>query len=359
MKKAFPSLIGVILLISLFLSIPLVTHDASAPQVMPTVTIALEEPSQTAHVGPDDSGEVIFNGVVSVTCNIVTRVVVSLTSEDTWGTSVVSPSSLTFSRSGEQYFTVSVRAPLGESCETCGTVTVYGRWSMYPGGLSGPVNPPQGATGRIDIAQFHNLILNSPNSYAQTSRGTRVEFDLFIGNDGNGDDTVNLEINNADDLSASGIQASTSPSNLEIPLYDERHVNVFVNTYASSVGGTYNIEVQVMPDIRPEEKEVDFLYTFIIDIPYNPYTPPPEPEPEPTTPEPEPEPEPVEPNEPQNEEEVYVQNINEPEEPLLTTEEFFLLVIILFIIAMVAILVIGHLGNRRRARRFRRVYARR
>jgi hypothetical protein len=359
MKKAFPSLIGVILLISLFLSITLVSQDASAPQVMPTVTIALEEPSQTAHVGPGDSGEAIFNGVVSVTSNIVTRVVVSLASEDTWGTSVVAPSTLTFTRSGEQYFTVSVLAPLGESCETCGTVTVYGRWAMYPGGLSGPVNPPQGATGRIDIAQYHNLILNSPNSYAQTSRGTRVEFDLFIGNDGNGDDSANLAVNNADELSVNGIQASTNPSTIDIPQYDETHVYVFVNTYSSTVGGTYEVEVEVIPDIRPEEKEVSFFYSFIVDVPYNPYTPSPEPEPEPPTPEPEPEPEPVEPNEPQNEEEGYAQNINEPDEPLMTTEEFFLLVIILFIIAMVAILIIGHLGNRRRARRLRRVYARR
>jgi hypothetical protein len=344
MKKVFPFMIGVLLLFSILFITTYVPDNASAPQVMPTVTIALQEASQTAHVGPGDTGEAIFNGVVSVTSNIVTRIVVSLTSEDTWGTSVVAPSTLTFTRSGDQYFTVSVLAPLGESCENCGTVTVYGRWAMYPGGLSGPANPPQGATGRIDIAQYHNLILNSPNSYAQTSRGSRVEFDLFIGNDGNGDDFANLAVNNADELSTNGLQASTSPSSIDIPQYDETHVYVFVNTYSSTVGGTYEIEIQVMPDIRPEEKDVTFLYTFVIDVPYNPYTPP---EPEPPTPEPEPEPEPREPDEYPYEDEEYVQNIvNEPDEPILTTEEFFLLIIILFVIAMVAILIIGWVGNR-------------
>lgn len=357
MKKVFPFMIGVLLLFSILFITTYVPENASAPQVMPTVNIALTEESQTAHVGPGDTGLVDFDGVVSVTKNRLTRVVVSLTAEDTWGTAVVSPSSLLFSTNGDQPFSVSVRAPSGESCTTCGTVTVYGRWTMYPGSLAGPANPQQGATGRIDIAQYHNLILNSPNSYAQTSRGSRVEFDLFIGNEGNGDDSANLMVNNADELSANGLQASTSPSTIDLPQYDETHVYVFVNTYSSTVGGTYEIEIQVMPNMRPEEKDVTFLYTFVIDVPYNPYTPP---EPEPPTPEPEPEPEPREPDESPYEEDEYVQNIvNEPDEPLLTTEEFFLLIIILFVIAMVAILIIGWVGNRRRAKRIRRVYARR
>ena len=50
----------------LFLSV-FILQSTSSASALPTVAISLTEVSQTAHVGPGDTGEVSFNGMVSVT----------------------------------------------------------------------------------------------------------------------------------------------------------------------------------------------------------------------------------------------------------------------------------------------------
>ena len=352
MKKLFSLLIIGQLLFSLLFLTTIIPNEASAPQVMPTVSISLTQQSQTAHVGPGDTGQVDFEGVVSVTKNRLTRVVVSLTAEDTWGTAVVSPSSLMFTTNGEQTFTVSVRAPMGESCTTCGSVTVYARWTMYPGNLNGPANPSQGVTGRIDIAQYHKYSFYSPKTYAQTSPGGRVEFELSIANEGNGDDVVNMGVGNEADLTSNGLQVSFSTSMLSIPQYDSDYVYIYVNTFSTTTGGTHEIKVE----IAPEDNTDAWYYSYNVELPYNPNSPsPPEEEPEPEL---EPEPE----EEPENEEDNtdyiddYVQDVEQTgnEDDFITPQEFFILIIILFLMAAGIILLIGWLGNRKWSRMSRR-----
>ena len=171
-----------------------IPQQAVGAQVMPTVTLALNETIKTAHVGPDDSGEVTFNGTVSVILNPATRVVVSLNAEDTWGSAVVSPNSILFEENGEKPFGVTVRARPGEPCINTGTVTVTGRWAMYPGSLAGPADPPEGVSGTIYIAQYYDFSLYSEEPLVKCNPGVDVYLDLIINNKGNGEDTFILMI---------------------------------------------------------------------------------------------------------------------------------------------------------------------
>ncbi len=363
MKKLFSLLIIGQLLFSLLFLTTIIPDMACAPQVLPTVSIALQEPSQTAHVGPGDTGVVTFNGVVEVICNPLTRVVVSLYSEDTWGSSVVSPSSLVFSISGEQSFTVSVQAPLGESCNTCGTVMVTGRWVMYPGTLGGSCNPSGGATGRIDIGQYHKYSFSSPKTNTQTSPGGRVEFELSIKNEGNGDDTVNLGVNNADELTTNGLHVTFSTTTLAIPLGENMYVNIFVSTYSTTTGGTHEIKIEIIPEVSPNENAEPWFYSFNVELPYNPNSPSPGDE-EPQVPvlpvEPEGEDEEPEKKDKTNEEEERITEITnvETDDTFSTKEIFIIMIIIMVLIALGALAFIGWFGsriNRRSKRRARSI----
>lgn len=224
--------IMIMIVLSCFTALPnLFSEKAEAVQGMPTVNIALTEQSKVANVGPGETGVVTFTGVISVTLNQATRVVVSLTAEDTWGTAVASPSSILFSANGDKPFGVSVRARPRESFTNTGTVTVLGRWSMYPGGLSGPANPSQGAVGRIDINQFFKFTLKSPKAFIETSPGSQIVYTLTIQNRGNFMDTFSIDVTNYDKLSKKHFEVVLTQSNIEIlenPA--EENVRIQVNT---------------------------------------------------------------------------------------------------------------------------------
>jgi hypothetical protein len=209
----------IVILSSLLLSIILPTTSAMSIDQnpgLPTVTVSLIDTVKTAHVGPGSDGTVEFNGTVTVSMNPATSVVVSLSAEDTWGSAEVSPSEMLFSKSGEQSFTVKVDARPRESTQTTGTVTVTGRWRLYPGTLGGSAEPPEGATGRINIAQFYKFTLKSPKAFIETSLDSEVEFTLIIQNRGNGIDVFSIGINNMDKMDEKDITVSLSQVTAQI-----------------------------------------------------------------------------------------------------------------------------------------------
>ena len=224
--------IMIMIVLSCFTALPnLFSEEAEAVQGMPTVNIALTEQSKVANVGPGETGVVTFTGIISVTLNQATRVVVSLIAEDTWGSAVASPSSVLFSANGDRPFGVSVRARPRESFTNMGTVVVLGRWTMYPGALSGPANPPQGAVGRVDINQFFKFTLKSPKAFIETSPGSQIVYTLTIQNRGNFMDTFSIDITNYDKLSKKHFEVVLTQSNIEIlenPA--EENIRIQVNT---------------------------------------------------------------------------------------------------------------------------------
>jgi hypothetical protein len=165
-------------------------------------------------VGPGEEGIVEFNGIMSVKCdfNPLTRVEVSLTVIDTWGSSKVVPSKTTFFQSSEEPFIVQVIVPQGESCDERGIIKVYGSWIIYPSGASGFAEPEEGVMGKIDIAQFFRFTLSVLQKYCETRPGSDVVFNLGIRNDGNGNDSFIIEILNHDTLHEKGFSVLLSQS---------------------------------------------------------------------------------------------------------------------------------------------------
>ena len=194
------------MILTILLSLLTVLQPASAdkspatnPGLLPDVYIELLDDNKTAHVGPGETCVVTFSGLVTVDCNPATRVAVSLSAEDTWGSAVVEPSTLMFNNDGEQPFGVSVQASPRESCETVGTVRVTGTWHLYPGSLGGKAEPTDGAGGTIYIAQFYRFSVSFPNSaLRETVAGQEVTYNICISNDGNGMDSYTIRITNLD-----------------------------------------------------------------------------------------------------------------------------------------------------------------
>jgi hypothetical protein len=273
-KKGFRFLIVLWIILSLIFSI-IILPLAALPIVattspgLPDVTLELIDPNQTAHVAPGEEGTVEFDGVAHVTKPPGTRVVVSLTAEDTWGSAVVSPSSILFSQNGEQPFTVTLHVPQKESCETIGTVTVTGRWAMYPGGLSGPAEPNEGVEGMIFIEQYYKFTTSVSDTYIETTPGSEVEFKILIENIGNGNDTFLIQLLDSDKLSDKGFKTKLSQVRVDLP------INIRVATIiltvdtpsSSSAVGQNTIRVDVCSENGVNEGVPHDILSMVVDIP--------------------------------------------------------------------------------------------
>jgi hypothetical protein len=232
--------------------------------MIPTVAIALNEVSQTAYVGPDDTGEVSFNGVVDVLMNDLTTVVVTLTSEDTWDSSVVEPSSLLFETSGQQDFSVLVRVPLGTSFSNMGVLTVSGRWMLTPGSISGSTNQ---AEGRIDIAQYFQFSIGCKHGILETNPGKEVQFEVDINNEGNFNDAFSVELLNEYELMSKGLELTLEATECEILEKMTETVEITVETPAgdSSIG-EYYFDVKVWSEKGLEEGVVPEIITLNLKV---------------------------------------------------------------------------------------------
>lgn len=198
-------------LLSIFTIIP---HTTIAQPWEPEVELSLVEENVTSTCNPDGSGMANFDGIVSITMNQVVRVVVTLTASDTWGTAVVSPSSILFDQSGEKTFGVSLQVPSDEEYNSKGTMTVSGKWSIYPGGLSGSVEP---IAGNIIVGQLINFSISSSQQNVIVDQGSEKVLKVTIQNRGNYLDSYSINIKNYDELVRLGFRVELDLNVVEIP----------------------------------------------------------------------------------------------------------------------------------------------
>jgi hypothetical protein len=262
-KKTIVSLIlaqMIILSLAMFFCQPV-----SGQEGAPTVNFAFTEQSNTADVGPSDTGEVQFNGVVSVDINEATKVIVNIFADDTWNSSVVKPKILEFTGNGEKQFNVSVWVPLGTSFTENGLLTILGNWTASPGNYSSSAHPIQGAVARIDINQFYNFNLTSSKDYLESSPGGQLVFTLTIHNLGNWMDTFSIEILNEEELNKKGFEVILTQSNIEISEKPgEEKIRIQVKTPMKS--GEHEIKVQVKSDKGIMEGLAAQNYTFKVKV---------------------------------------------------------------------------------------------
>jgi hypothetical protein len=244
-KRGFALLILALLAFSLFVFIP----TGSCQEGLPTVSIAFIEQSQVADVGPGDSGEVTFTGVCSVSLNQAKVVNVTFKTEDTWNSSTHSPAMLTFTKSENQNFNVTVKAPLGTSFTEIGLVTVIGYWTTEPDKYNGTAEPKSGAVARIDINQFFKFSVSTKKNSTNTMVGETVDYNFTIHNQGNFMDTFTISVTNADELSKNGISVNFEQTNVEILANNTHTVSLAVNAPGeNSNAGIYEIKLKVTSD---------------------------------------------------------------------------------------------------------------
>ncbi len=239
--------------------------------ILPTATISLNEPSQTAAVGPDDYGLVEFSGTVSVEFNSATTVIVSLLAQDTWNSAAVVPSALHFSvdDSGDKPFSVSVQAPLGTDSNVVGELKVSGKWVMYPTSITGQCNPANGVEGNIYIQKYHQAGYNVEDLQKTTEAGSAVQFRVFIQNTGNYDETYSFGIVNSDELKDKGINVDFSANSLQVPRFGNLSFSVLIDTPNDQRWeGVNNIQISISPENAVKNGEHPYLIELKVVIEY-------------------------------------------------------------------------------------------
>jgi hypothetical protein len=245
------------------------TENITSP-IIPNVYIELLEQNKTANVAPGDTGVVTFSGKVTVDMNPVTRVVVSLMAEDTWGSAVVEPSTLLFASNGEQPFSVSVRAPKEASCNTVGEVRVTGRWRMYPGTLGGPCEPNEGVVGIINIAQYCRFSTSTDSSNIEITAGSDAKFTLNIHNEGNGLDSFNIEICNIEELESKGINVRINQILLELAEKQNGSVEISISVPDDMDCGKHDLDVIISSQLVAESSAQPIQMSFKLNISESP-----------------------------------------------------------------------------------------
>lgn len=221
-KKSTISMLLWILISVIFLSIILIPEPATCEATetnsdLPRVKLKLLDESQTSHVGPYDSGKVVFNGTVNVTCRSGAGVLVLLYSRDTWGSADIAPDTFLFSESGEKAFDVECFTRPREPVVHTGTVTISGRWYIPGEDLSGYAEPRVGVTGTINIAQFHRYSLMRQKAFYKVDPGGNELVELTIQNRGNGMDLFSIGIQNKEELLKNDFKVTLNQTLIEIP----------------------------------------------------------------------------------------------------------------------------------------------
>jgi len=191
-----------IILIGAFLVV-MVEIPGEAEAAQPIATIALDDPEQTAKVGPGQDGIVTFTGTVGVQMvgpgANVQLIVVKLTAESPWVTSI-SPSTIVFQAQNlneEKIFTVVVKVPNFESFSTQGNVQISGTVNTVPGVLLSTIAPTGGI---ITIEPYYQLRVSCPEPYIEISPGDPLLFSVTIKNEGNSQDRIQIDIPNQKEL---------------------------------------------------------------------------------------------------------------------------------------------------------------
>jgi len=155
------------------------------------VTVSLIGGPFEADVQPGASGLVVIPGEVTVSSigpGVLT--VVQLQANALLGSATVSPNTLVFSGGGKQSITVTVKENFGTSSTTPDMVTISGT-AQEAVGAPTAVAP---ATAIINIRQYYRITVSTDTPYVETTPGKPVYFNLVLENNGNGEDTFFMTV---------------------------------------------------------------------------------------------------------------------------------------------------------------------
>ncbi len=174
-----------------------VEEAEAAPNPIPILSLALYPTQLQVKVTQSQLGAVTFGGNATVEkINNIERVTVTLQAVVNTGWPVViSPTTIPYIIAKTERFTVTVIVPPGTSSLHIGNVIVTG--SAKAPGLSPIVASAQGV---VTVAQYYKLRIEAESPLREVKPGELTYNVVNVYNDGNGQDTFELEIENNKDL---------------------------------------------------------------------------------------------------------------------------------------------------------------
>lgn len=228
---------------------------------------------QHADVEPGEPGTVSFTGTASADLQAGgavqdVRVELRVTSEHGWDATVTPAVFMINPGTEEKAFEVVVRVPPETSTSVDAFIIVSGTATAFPGSDSSQTEVPP-ITGSIIVTQYFRYIFGCNKPYIQSEPGEEVQFELFIGNQGNARDTYVISVPNLDDLVDDGFDVSLDRETIEVPEKGNGSVIVTVQSPEAGIGelADYkkNIEINVRSTLDPEITHKTFVLTIKVE----------------------------------------------------------------------------------------------
>jgi hypothetical protein len=215
------------------------TNQAAASPFT-VVTIELEERPVSVDVSPGSSGIVTVLGNVTCVKWGPDQVKVALVGNSSEGGTSISPPNMVFGGTSgseeSEEFTATAKVPQGSPCTESGTIIVSGTWVQ--GGLQYTIEP---VSSIFVIEQYYMIDMLIADREYTIDAGEDVDFDVVLQNNGNGDDIIEIDILNREDLKKNGISLP-SPSQLNVPYQLNKSANMKIGT-SDETTGRYIIEI--------------------------------------------------------------------------------------------------------------------
>ncbi|MEM2869918.1 MAG: choice-of-anchor T family protein [Thermoplasmata archaeon] len=198
---------AILMLTVLLLGIIPLSEAAINP--VPALSIRLDTSSLEARVSESAQGTAPFTGSVSLDKLPVERVVVDLTvSTDTGWAAAITPSTMVFTSTQPQSFSVTVIVPQATPVTPTGTLTITGR--AQGGGFQDTTT----TTGTIVVAPYYRLQIESDAPYREIAPGSQTFYSFKVWNQGNAIDSYELEIVNLKDIVGKGWTVTLSTTQI-------------------------------------------------------------------------------------------------------------------------------------------------
>jgi hypothetical protein len=222
-------IVAIVLGSALFLQVPLPVAEEveAAPNPIPILSLSLFPSQLQAHITQAQLGAVTFGGNATVEkIQGIERVIVTLTAVVSTGWPVVlSRQTIPFINPGTAPFQVTVIVPPSTSSLLTGNVIVSG---MAKAPALSPI--PAAASAVVTVNQFFDLTIEAESPLRQVKPGELTYNVVNVYNEGNGQDTFELEIENNEDLVKKQFTVLLGSTDITVQQDEYQPVRVTVQT---------------------------------------------------------------------------------------------------------------------------------
>lgn len=237
---------------------PRVTEDVEASaNPIPILGLTLTPGRMEAKITRSQLGAVSFAGTARVDkIPGIERLIVTLSAVvDTGWPVVISPMTIPFVNPGSQIFQVTVIIPPATSSHHIGTVMVTG--SAKAPGLAPVVST---ANGVVTVAQFFKLRIETESPLREVSPAETTYNIVNIYNDGNAQDTIQVEIENLEELTDDGWTVLLAYTDVVIEREEYTSVRVTIQTSQDWRLWAKEIHIIIVKGTSMEGKQRNVLY---------------------------------------------------------------------------------------------------